>query len=168
MLYNVVLVPLYNNMNWLYVYIDPLLLEPPLGHHRAPNWAPCAIRNFPLAVYFTHSIVYMSIQLLIYHPLPSLCSHICSPCLCLYSCPANSSFLPFFYIPYICINIQYLFFSFWLNSVCMTDSRFIHITTNDSVPFLFMANIPIYIYIYVPHLLYPFLCWLVVSMSWLL
>ena len=39
-----------------------------------------------------------------------------------------------------------LFFSFWLTSLCMTDSRSIHLTTNNSVSFLFMAsNIPLYI-----------------------
>ena len=31
----------------------------------------------------------------------------------------------------------------------MTDSRFIHITTNDPISVLFMANSPLYIYIYV-------------------
>ena len=30
----------------------------PLSHHRAPNWAPCAISSFPPAVYFTHGSVY--------------------------------------------------------------------------------------------------------------
>ena len=34
-----------------------------------------------------------------------------------------SSSIPFFQIPHICINIQYLFSSFCLTSVCMTASR---------------------------------------------
>ena len=29
------------------------------------------------------------------------------------------------------VNIQYLFFSFWLTSLCMTVSRSFHISTND-------------------------------------
>ena len=41
---------------------------------------------------------------------------------------------------YICVNIQYLFFSFWLTSLCMTDSKFIHITTNDPILFFLMAK----------------------------
>ena len=35
-----------------------------------------------------------------------------------------------------CINIWYLFFFFWLTSLCVTNCKFIHITTNDPVPFL--------------------------------
>ena len=36
--------------------------------------------------------------------------------------------------------MRYLFFSFWLTSLCMTDSRSTHISTNDPVLFLFTAN----------------------------
>ena len=46
----------------------------------------------------------------------------------------------FFKIPYICVSTLYLFFSFSLTSLCMTDSRSIHLTTNNSVQFLFMAE----------------------------
>ena len=35
-------------------------------------------------------------------------------------------------------NIIYLFFSFLLTSLCMTDSRSIHISINDPIPFLFI------------------------------
>ena len=35
--------------------------------------------------------------------------------------------VPFFQIPHTCGNIQHLFFSIWLASLCMTDSRSIHI-----------------------------------------
>ena len=38
-----------------------------------------------------------------------------------------------FQILHICVNIQYLFFSFWLTSLCMTNSRSIHVSTNDSL-----------------------------------
>ena len=34
----------------------------PLGHHRAPSWAPCWLySSFPLAIYFTQGHVYMPI-----------------------------------------------------------------------------------------------------------
>ena len=52
---------------------------------------------------------------------------------------------------YIRVNMWYLSFSFWLTSLCMTGSRFIHacsvakscpihIPTNDPLLFLFMAR----------------------------
>ena len=48
-------------------------------------------------------------------------------------------------IPHTCVNIWYLFFSFWLTSLCVTDSRSIYISGNDPVQmthisFLFMAE----------------------------
>ena len=47
------------------------------------------------------------------------------------------SSIPFFWIPYMCINILYLFFSFWLKTaLCITGSRFIHLTKTDSHLFL--------------------------------
>ena len=51
-----------------------------------------------------------------------------------------------FFIPYICTSIRYLFFSFWLTSLCMTDSRSIHLTTITQFRFfLWLSNIPLYI-----------------------
>ena len=35
--------------------------------------------------------------------------------------------LPSFYIPYICISILYWYFSFWLISLCIIGSSFIHL-----------------------------------------
>ena len=58
------------------------------------------------------------------------------------------SSVPFSQISYICINIQYLFFSFWLPSLCMTDSRSSHVSTNDPVSFLFMAESYSIVYIH--------------------
>ena len=91
---------LYNKVNQLDVYIFPFPLGPPfhhtpqptsLGHHRAQSWAPCAIRQVPIAVYFTHGSVYMSIPISQFIPpsLPPPCPHVHSLCLHLYSCPAN-------------------------------------------------------------------------------
>ena len=44
----------------------------------------------------------------------------------------------FFQIPHICINIQYLFLS--LTPPCMTVFRSIHISANDTILFLFVAE----------------------------
>ena len=69
---------------------------------------------------------------------PSLPFPLCALKSTLYVCvfipalPLGSSVL-LFKIPYMCVSIRYLFFSFWLTSLCMTDSRSIHLATNSSV-----------------------------------
>ena len=40
---------------------------------------------------------------------------------------------------YICANTQHLLFSFWLSSLSITGSRFIHLSRTDSNLFFFMA-----------------------------
>ena len=41
----------------------------------------------------------------------------------------------------ICVNIRYLFFSFWLTSLCIIGSRFIHLIRTDSNhSFLWLSN----------------------------
>ena len=40
----------------------------------------------------------------------------------------------------ICINIWYLCFFFWLTSLCIIGSRFIHLVRTDSNVFLFIAE----------------------------
>jgi len=116
----------------------------PLGLHRAPSWAPCAVQKL-LANYFTHGSVLCQCDT------PSL-SHLLSPashvyksvlCACI-SIPALQIGSSMPQIPYIYVHI-YLFFSFWLTSVCTTDSMFFHITPNDSMSFLLVTNIPLYI-----------------------
>ena len=148
-------------MNQLYIYIYPhisslLHLPPshppyptPLGGHKAPSWSPLLCGCFPLAIYFTFGSVYMSMPLSHFvpaYPCPSPYPQVHSLVgLCLYSCLAPRSFVTFFFFldsiyMYYGIQIQYLFFSFWLTSLCMTDSRSIHLTTNNSISFLFMAE----------------------------
>ena len=41
---------------------------------------------------------------------------------------------------YICINIQYLFFSIWLTPLCIIGSTFIHLKTTDSSAFFYLAE----------------------------
>ena len=66
-------------------------------------------------------------------PSPSMCTQVHSLRLRLYSCPAPRFFRTiFFLILYVCVSIQYLFFSFWLTSLCMTVSRSIHVSTNQT------------------------------------
>ena len=44
------------------------------------------------------------------------------------------------YYPYIWVSIWYLFFSFWLTSLCVTNSSFIYVCSTDSHLFFFMAD----------------------------
>ena len=60
---------LYNEVNQTHAYTYPLPLDPPsqhsppacLDHHTVPGWASCALSWVPLTMYFTHSIVHISI-----------------------------------------------------------------------------------------------------------
>ena len=75
----------------------------------------------------------------------------------LYICVSTSALQtgssePFFYTAHICINIWYLFFSFWLTSLCMTVSRSIHISINGRISFLFMAEL--YSIVYMCHIFF--------------
>ena len=119
---------LYNKVNQLYVYIYPhvpsllhllpTLPIPPLQvitKHRADLLVLCGC--FPLAIYFTFGSVYMSVVLSHFvsaYTSPSQCPQVHSVHLHLYSCPAPRFFRIFFFfqIPYICVSIRYLFFSF--------------------------------------------------------
>ena len=68
--------------------------------------------------------------------------YICSLHLCLYFLFADkiiyTTFLDFTY------NVLIRYFS--LTSVCMTVSRYIHVSASGTISLLFMANIPLYIY----------------------
>ena len=142
---------LYNEVNQLYVYLYPLPLGPPspptpfppiqvITEHRAE--LPVLYGRFPLAIYFTHGSVFMSNLISQFiPPSPQPHVHMCILYVCV-SIPALQigSSVPFFQIPHICLNIRCLCFSFWLTSLCMTDSRSIHISTNDPISFLFMAE----------------------------
>ena len=115
-----------------------------------------------LHMLFSHSVVSESLQ-------PHGLQHARLPCTlpspgaCLNSCPLihychstiSSSVIPFS----SCDIIWYLSFSVYITSLnmeIMIISRSLHTAANDIIPLLLMAIIPLYIY--VPHLLYPFFC----------
>ena len=110
--------------------------------------------RFLLVIHFIHISVYMSIPIseFITPPNPPPHSPLGVHTFVLYICVSISalqtgSSVPFFWVPHICVNIQYLFFSFWLTSLCMTVSRSVHVSTNDPFcSFLWLSNIPLYIY----------------------
>ena len=124
---------LYNKVNQLYIYIYPhifsLLHLPPTSLSHPSRWSQSTelislwelCGCFPLSIYF--GSIYKSMPLSHFiptYPSPSPCPQVHSLHLRLSSCPAPHSSEPYIYIyiffffkiPYICISIQYLFFSF--------------------------------------------------------
>ena len=135
----------------------PSLMDLPSHPSRSPpSWssAPYAVQWVPTSCLFhTWWCMYMSLPVSRFiPPSPSPRPHVLYVRVSTAALQTSSS-VPFFYIPCICANILYLFFSF---SFCMTDSRSIHISTNDSLSLLFMAEWYSIVYIYVLHLLFPF------------
>ena len=73
---------LHNNVDQLCVYICALPLQSPsyphphptpLGHHRAPSWAPCAIRQSPTSyLLYTWSCIYVNPNLPVHPVCPLL------------------------------------------------------------------------------------------------
>ena len=62
------------------------------------------------------------------------------------------SSLPSFKIPYMCINILNWCFSFWLTSLCIIGSSFIHLIRIESIVFFFYSWV-IFHCVHVPHFL---------------
>ena len=69
-------------------------------------------------------------------------------CLHLHCCPANRFINTIFLVLYTYINIWYLFISFWLTSLCMIASRFVHLIRTDSNAFLFYSWVIFHVYLY--------------------
>ena len=149
---------LYNKVNQLYVYIYPhipsLLRLPPtfpipplqvVTKHRAHLPVLCGC--FPLAIYFTFGSVYMSMPLSHFVPASPpphrVLKSILYVCVFIPVLPLGSSEPFFFQIPYICVAYGIFLF---LTYFTLYDRLWsIHLTTNNSISFLFMANIPLYI-----------------------
>ena len=142
-------------MNQLSVYTRPsvLCLPPTAPSHPSRSSGSTEMSSLCYAaashlLLILYNTVYVSVTLLVYPILsssPSLCPRVCPLHLHLHSCPANrlfratkpiyhTIFLDSIYMYYI----RHLFFSFWLTSLCMIDSGFIHIITDDPISFLFM------------------------------
>ena len=87
-----------------------------------------------------HTVMYHSLKSS--HPcLPLLSPKVCYLHLCFLCWPTcritGSVFLSSIYI---FVNIEYLSFSFWLTSLCIIGSWFIHLIRSDSNAFLFIAK----------------------------
>ena len=118
--------------------------------------------RFLLVISFIHISVYMSIPIAQFIPPPPLpptafppwCPYICSLHLCLYSCLANRFICTIFLDS--TYNHLYTIFVF-LTYFTLYDSLQVHprLYKTQFVPFYGRV---IFLCIYVPHLLYPFVC----------
>ena len=115
-------------------------LFPPLWVITEPQVElPALYRKVLQGICFTHGNVYVSLLLSQFAP-PSPSS---TGSASLFSVSV-SPLLPckwvhqhhFFWIPYMCVNIQYWFFSFWFTSLYITGSRFSPLPKTDSNSFL--------------------------------
>ena len=129
-----------------------------LGHHRAPDWAPCFFFLF-VCLFFFGSLCFIatSHQLAILHTLLYVCQgYLCiCPTLCFPNCvhqfvlcicifipslqPGSSIQFSRFCIYELIYNICF-FFSFWLTSLSITGSRLIHLTRTDSNSFFYITE----------------------------
>ena len=129
----------------MYTYISSLLDPLPSHPSRSSQSTELSSLGYTVTSYLLpilHMAVYMSTlisQFIPLSPFPHFHTSILYICISIPSLQIGSS-LQFFYTPHICINMQYLFFSFWLTLLPMTDSRSIHISTNDQISFLFVAE----------------------------
>ena len=118
----------------------------PLGCHRAPSGACCAMRSFLLAIYFTHRSVYMSMlfsQSVPPSPSPPLWPHVRSLHPCLYSCPANRFICTIFFnvlIYDICFSLSDLLHSVWQTQGPSTSPQMTQFCS-----FLWLSSIPLFV-----------------------
>ena len=153
-------------MNQLHVYVYPLLVGPP-SHPPNPSinvaTEPQAellvlYRRFPLAMYFTHGSVHMSVLISLFIPPTSPCDVHMSLLYACISIPALQigSSVPFSRFR-ICALIYFICFSLFdlLHSVWQTldPSMSLQMTQFGS----FYGQV-IFHSMYAAHLLYPFLC----------
>ena len=105
-------------------------------------WALCFMHQTWTGTYCTYDNIHVSILFSqIIPPSPSLrvqntVFYICVSFAVLHKGPS----LPSFKVPYICINILYWCFSFWLSSLYIIGSSFIHLIRADSNAFCFIAE----------------------------
>ena len=110
----------------------------------------------------SHMVIYMFqyYSLKLFHPwlLPHI-TKVCSLHLCFFCCLAYRVIVTIFLNSiYICIDILYWCFPFWLTSFFIIDSSFIHLIRTDSNAFFFHSWV-IFHRVYVPQLPYPLVCW---------
>ena len=141
----------YIDMNppWLYMCSPSSTSFPPLSPSHPSRSSQCTSPEHPvsciepgLVIRFTCDNLHVSVPFS--HIIPSSPSPTESKRLFYTSVSLAVShtglLLPSFQIPYICISILYWCFSFWLTSLCIIGSSFIHLIRTDSNVFFLMAE----------------------------
>ena len=103
---------------------------------------PASCIELGLVIYFTYGNIHVSMlfsQIIPPSPSPRVQKSILYICVSFAVSHIGSS-LPSFQIPYICVNILYCGFSFWLTSLYIIGSSFIHLIRTDSNVFFLIAE----------------------------
>ena len=111
--------------------------------HTTSSECPASFIKLALVIYFTYGNIHVSMLFsYIIPPSPSPTSpKDCSLCLCLFCCLTHRVIITIFLNSiYICINILYQCFPFWLTSLCIMCSSFIHLIRTDSNAFFLIAE----------------------------
>ena len=112
----------------------------PLWWYSAPVRVSWDIHKFPLAICVTYGNVSFHGTLSIQLTLPPS-TYVYSLCLFFLCCPVSKFFSTIFLDSiYIYVRMWYLSFSFWLTSLCIIGSRFIHLFRTDSNVIILMAE----------------------------
>ena len=106
------------------------------GIRKCQAGLPVLYSHFQLALCFTHGSVYISVLLFQFIPLSFPSMSFLDICIPIPALKITSS-VPFFYLPYTCINNTKFVFLF-LTSLCITDIRFIYLNLTDSHLLLFI------------------------------
>ena len=173
---------LYNKVNQLYVYIyshissllsslPPSLSTPLQVVTKHQIDLPVLYSSFPLAIHFTFGSVNMSLLLSHFVPASPSPNSVLKSFLyiCIFiSCPATR-FISTIFLDSMYIRQHTVFVFLLLTSLCRQTLMSIHLTTNNSIPFLFMlSNIPLYICATSSLSIHLSMDIQVASMSWLL
>ena len=157
MLYNIVLISAINPANQS-VYISSFWNLPPTASSRPSRSSQSPELSSLCYIVGCHTCGRTHTSIPIFQFTPHLHDHISV----LYVCDSIlalqiGSLVPFFYVTRICVNIQYLFYSFWITLLCMTLSVHSCLYKWPNIaPFYHRVII---CFVYVAHLLYPFICW---------
>ena len=153
LLYNIVLILPYINMNlpWVYMCSQSWTPLPPSSpyHPSGSSQSPAPSILYPASNLDWQFVSYMILYMFqchspkSLHPLPlSQSPKDCSIYLCFFCLLAYRVIVTIFLNSnaYICISILYWCFSFWLTSLCIIGSSFIHLIRTDSNVFFLRAE----------------------------